>query len=352
MTIGTYTTGRHCFVSTQRLLYGSVSGFSAHVALSGDHSSRVEKMSSPAIPKDLFFRASASRNNCPLFLKIIILLISDCFFERWLQHGAQNENVATDRKLENNSFRFFLNPVMPQPFEKMMYMLNPLWFWHVTVKKKKSKALFFDKVWGPKIEKSTRYWGGWINTIEIVFIRLIRKVHSLKTIMADIIMTAFNFLQRHVLSAHRYLAVCGALHKVRQTWSLFTAVLTIVRRLCWEHNFLLAAVVWKTLLVIICAVWVFDFWGVFSFSFLSFNYTVQSGILSSGDVAGWLQVGGGSALTELGVCLYRMSSLSFLAALQVLCPSVVTLISYTLSLPISPFSTHCSAVTSSEVTVD
>lgn len=216
-------------------------------------------------------------------------------------------------------------------------------------KKKKSKALFFDKVWGPKIEKSTRYWGGWINTIEIVFIRLIRKVHSLKTIMADIIMTAFNFLQRHVLSAHRYLAVCGALHKVRQTWSLFTEVLTIVRRLCWEHNFLLAAVVWKTLLVIICAVWVFDFWGVFSFSFLSFNYTVQSGILSSGDIAGWLQVGGGEYS-------YRVGGVSLQ---NVLCPlypfwqrcrCFVPL--WSLSLPILPSSSHCAAVTSPEVTVD
>lgn len=147
----------------------------------------------------------------------------------------------------------------------MAYKLNSLWFWHVTLNKKKSKALFFDKVWGPRIEKSTRHRGGWINTIEIVFIRLIRKVHSLKTIMADVIMTAFNFLQRHVLSAHRYLAVCGALHKVRQTWSLFTEAHTIVHCLCWEHNFLLVAVVWKTLLVIICAVWVFF---IFEGSFL------------------------------------------------------------------------------------
>lgn len=67
---------------------------------------------------------------------------------------------------------------------------------------------------------------------------------------------------------------------------------------------------------------------VFSFSFLSFNYTVQSGILSSGDVAGWLQVGGGSTLTELGVCLYRTSSVFFLAALQVLCTSVVTVFAH------------------------
>lgn len=228
----------------------------------------------------------------------------------------------------------------------MAYKLNSLWFWHVTLNKKKSKALFFDKVWGPRIEKSTRHRGGWINTIEIVFIRLIRKVHSLKTIMADVIMTAFNFLQRHVLSAHRYLAVCGALHKVRQTWSLFTEAHTIVHCLCWEHNFLLVAVVWKTLLVIICAVWVFYFWGVFSSSFLSFNYTVQSGILSSGDVAGWLHVGG--VLLPSWGCV---SAECPLYPFRVLCPCVVTWISDALSFPPSPSSPHCPAAASSEVTV-
>lgn len=215
----------------------------------------------------------------------------------------------------------------------------------------KWKALFFDKVWGPRIEKSTRHRGGWINTIEIVLIRLIRKVHSLKTIMADAIMTAFNFPPRHVLSAHRYLAVCGALHKVRQTWSLFREALAIVHLLCWEHNFLLVAVVWKTLLVIICAVWVSDFWGVFSSSFLSFNYTVQSGILSSGDLLTAGGGRGGGVLLQSWEYVYRSSSLPLLEALHVLCPSVVIfdLLRSLFTNPYLPAALfHCPAVTSSE----
>lgn len=41
---------------------------------------------------------------------------------------------------------------------------------------------------------------------------MIRKVHSLKNIMANVITTAFIIRQRHLLSAHRYLAVYGVLH--------------------------------------------------------------------------------------------------------------------------------------------
>lgn len=81
-----------------------------------------------------------------------------------------------------------------------------------------------------------------------------------------------------------------------------------------------------------CCLGFWFFWGgLFFFSFLSFNYTVQSGSLSSGDVAGWLQVGGGVVVGErsywvgeLGVCLCRRSSSSCWRGF-------VTLISYTLT---------------------
>lgn len=45
-------------------------------------------------------------------------------------------------------------------------------------------------------------------------------------------MMAFIIRQRHLLSTHRYLAVCGVLHQVRQTLSLFIGELAIVRLLC------------------------------------------------------------------------------------------------------------------------
>ena len=66
---------------------------------------------------------------------------------------------------------------------------------------------------------------------------MIRKVHSLKTTLADVITTVFITCQRHLLSTHRYLAVCGTSHEVRQTRFLFIQEPAIVCRLCWEHTF-------------------------------------------------------------------------------------------------------------------
>lgn len=145
MTIGTYMTDRHCFVSTQRLLYGRVSGFSVHhVALSGDRFSRVETISSPAIPKDLFFRASASRNNCPLFFKNRYIVNLRLHFWKMPETRCAKWKCCHGPETGKQFFWTLSEPCYASTFwEDGVYAKSPLILACDTKKKKKNQRHYF-----------------------------------------------------------------------------------------------------------------------------------------------------------------------------------------------------------------
>ena len=182
-------------------------------------------------------------------------------FERSLQCRVKNSSITIDQKLEKKSFLFFLSHIMLELFEKIAYKLNFLLDWHATWQK--SNALFFDKVWGLEFRKALGMGDGWINTVEIVVIKIDKEGSFTKNIMADVIMTAFIIRQRHLLSTHRYLAACGVPRKWDRHGPYSSKSLPLCVSLVRSITSPLVIGAWKTLLIIIYAVWVSDFqaWG-------------------------------------------------------------------------------------------
>lgn len=180
-------------------------------------------------------------------------------FERSLQCHVKNSSITIDQKLEKKSFLFFLSHIMLELFEKIAYKLNFLLDWHATLQK--SNTLFFDKVWGLEFRKALGMGDGWINTVEIVVIKIDKEGSFTKNIMADVIMTAFIIRQRHLLSTHRYLAAYGVPRKWDRRGPYSSKSLPLCVSFVRSITSPLVTGAWKTLLVIIYAVWVSDSQG-------------------------------------------------------------------------------------------
>lgn len=176
----------------------------------------------------------------------------------------KNSSITIDCKLENNSFIFSMSHIIVQPFEKIAWKLNLLWYWHVTLQK--SNALFLDKVWELKFQKALGMGGDWIHTIEIVVIKIDKEGSFTKNYNGRCNNDGIHHPSKAFIKHPQVLGSLACCTELDRRGPYSAKSSPLCTSFVESTTFLLVIGDWKTLLVIIYAVWVSDFQGAGSLS--------------------------------------------------------------------------------------